>query len=308
MKLLKAKPLSFGAVIGIVAPASWAKDAKLGRGLRWLKQSGFKTKLFLSPRQKYGYLSGPDDVRARLFNRAFADKTVETVVCARGGYGSLRILDKIDYGLIRKNPKIFVGFSDITALQLAIYKKTGLCTFHGPMAADFGTPYNRRHLMQILSSKKPFGPVRFPKGRRPKFLRPGKASGPLLGGNLSLVAKLCGTPYFPSFRDALLFLEDINEAPHRIDGYFAQLRLAGVFDQIAGLILAEFTKAEAPKNGPFTLPLSTIFREYFGRAPYPVALNFPFGHSRDKFTLPLGIRATLDSRKQNLILQEAGIR
>ncbi len=273
-----------------------------------MQENGFKTRLFLSPKLKYGYLSGPDEVRARLLNRAFADQSVDAILCARGGYGSLRILDKIDYHAIRKNPKIFVGFSDITALHLAIYKKTGLCTFHGPMAADFGTPYNRQYLVQILSSKRPFGPVKFPKGHKPKFLRPGKASGPLLGGNLSLIAKLCGTPLMPSFKGAILFLEDIGEYPHRIDGYFAQLRLAGVFEQICGLILAEFTKSNVPKNSTFTLPLNTIFAEYFGRAPYPVALNFPFGHSRNKFTLPLGIRVTLDSQKQDLTLQEAGVK
>jgi muramoyltetrapeptide carboxypeptidase len=308
MSKLKPKALSSGAVIGIVAPASWAKDAKLRRGLKWLHQTGFKTKLFLSPKQKQGYLSGPDEVRARLFNRAFADKDVDAVLCARGGYGSLRILDKINYGVIRENAKIFVGFSDITALHLAIYKKTGLCTFHGPMAADFGTSYNRQHLLQILSSKKPFGPVKFPDGRQPKFLRPGKATGPLLGGNLSLIAKLRGTPFMPSFQGAILFLEDIGEVPHRIDGYFAQLRLAGVFDQIAGLILAEFIKTNVPKSSTFTLPLNKIFDDYFGRVSYPVALNFPFGHARDKFTLPLGVRATLDSRRQNLILEEPGVK
>jgi muramoyltetrapeptide carboxypeptidase len=308
MKLVKPKALFPGATIGIVAPASWAKDAKLHRGLKWLMKSGFKTKLFLSPKQKYGYLSGPDEVRARLFNQPFADKAVDAIICARGGYGSLRILDKIDYNLIRKNPKIFVGFSDITALHLSIYKKTGLCTFHGPMVADFGTTYNRQNLLQILSSKKPFGPVKLPKGRKPKFLRPGKANGPLLGGNLSLVAKLCGTPFMPSFKGAILFLEDTGEYPHRIDGYLAQLRLAGVFGQIAGLILAEFTDTKRPKKDGFTLPLQTIFQDYFAQAPFPVALNFPFGHSANKFTVPLGVRATLDTRKGNLVLHEAGVR
>lgn len=306
MKLVKPKALFPGATIGIVAPASWAKDFKLRRGLKWLQKSGFKTKLFLSPILKYGYLSGPDEVRARLFNQAFADKGVDAIICARGGYGSLRILDKIDYALVKKNPKIFVGFSDITALHLALYKKTGLCTFHGPMVADFGTAYNRKYLLQTLTSKKPFGLITLPKGCKPKFLRPGKATGPLLGGNLSLIAKLCGTPFFPSLKGVILFLEDTGEYPHRIDGYLAQLRLAGVFNQISGLILAEFTKTGPLKKNE--LPLRTVFADFFHNAPFPIALNFPFGHSANKFTLPLGIRATLDSRKQKLILLEAGVR
>ncbi|MCI0405027.1 MAG: LD-carboxypeptidase [candidate division Zixibacteria bacterium] len=307
MKLVKPKALFPEATVGIVAPSSWAKDAQLRRGLKWLAKTGFKVKLFLSSKLKYGYLSGPDDVRARLFNRAFADSEVDAVICARGGYGALRMLDKIDFDLIRKNPKIFVGFSDITAIHLALFKKTGLCSFHGPMAADFGAAYNRHNLLNVLTSKTPFGKVPFPKGMRPKFMRPGVATGPLLGGNLSLIVKLFGTPYQPAFDGAILFLEDISEYPHRIDGYFAQLRLAGVLERIAGLILADFKDCERPPRASFTMPLKRIFQDFFGRAPFPVALNFPFGHSKNKFTLPLGVRATLDSKKGSLILEEAGV-
>jgi muramoyltetrapeptide carboxypeptidase len=307
MRLLKPKALFSGATIGVVAPSSWAKDVRLRRGLRWLATVGFRVKLFLSPKQKYGYLSGPDEARAELFNRAFADSQVDAVICARGGYGALRMLDKIDFDLVRKNPKIFVGFSDITAIHLALYKKTGLSTFHGPMAADFGTAYNRQNLLKVLSSRTAFGEIPFPKGMRPKFMRPGKAVGPLLGGNLSLIVKLFGTPYQSSFKGGILFLEDIGEYPHRIDGYFAQLRLTGVFDQIDGLILADFKDCERPPRARFRMPLKRIFKDFFGHVPYPVALNFPFGHSKNKFTLPLGVRAVLDSKKGSLILDEAGV-
>ncbi|MGE5692305.1 MAG: S66 peptidase family protein [Candidatus Zixiibacteriota bacterium] len=307
MKLLKPKALFPGATVGIVAPSSWAKDARLRRGLAWLVKTGFGVKLFLSPKLKYGFLSGPDEVRAKLFNQAFADPELDAVICARGGYGALRMLDKIDFDLIGKNPKIFVGFSDITAIHLALFKKTGLCSFHGPMAADFGAAYNRRNLMKVLSSKNTSGKVPFPKGQQPKFMRPGVATGPLLGGNLSLIVKLFGTPYQPPLDGAILFLEDISEYPHRIDGYLAQLRLAGVFDQISGLILADFKDCERPPRASFTMPLKRIFQDFFGHAPFPVALNFPFGHSKNKFTLPLGIRATLDSKKKSLVLEEAGV-
>lgn len=307
MKLLKPKVLFSGATIGIVAPSSWAKDVRLRRGLVWLNKIGFKVKPFLSPKQKYGYLSGPDGVRAKLFNQAFADSEVDAVICARGGYGALRMLGKIDYDLIRQNPKIFVGFSDITALHLALYQKTGLCSFHGPMAADFGTTYNRQHLLNVLSQKKRVGKIPFPKGQHPRFMRSGRASGPLFGGNLSLIVKLFGTPFQPVFDGAILFLEDISEYPHRIDGYLAQLRLAGVFERIAGLILADFKDCERPPRAGFTMPLKRIFQDFFGRSPFPVALNFPFGHSKNKFTLPLGVRATLDSKSGGLILEEAGV-
>lgn len=307
MKLLKPKALFPGATMGIVAPSSWAKDARLRRGLAWLERSGFKVKLFLSQKQKCGYLSGPDEVRAQLFNRAFADPGVNAVICARGGYGALRILDKIDFDLVRQNPKIFVGFSDITALHLALYKKAGLCSFHGPMAADFGTTYNRQNLLRVLSSKSAFGDVPFPRAFRPKFMRPGTSSGLLLGGNLSLIVKLFGTPFQPAFDGAVLFLEDTSEYPHRIDGYLAQLRLAGVFERIAGLILADFKDCERPPRAGFRMPLKRIFQDFFARAHFPIALNFPFGHSKNKFTLPLGVRATLDSQKAVLILEEPGV-
>ncbi len=307
MKLLKPKALFPGATIGIVAPSSWAKDTRLRRGLKWLEKTGFNVRLFLSPKLKYGFLSGPDRARARLFNQAFADPEVNAVICARGGYGALRMLDKIDFDLVRKNPKVFVGYSDITAIHLALYKMTGLCSFHGPMAADFGTAYNRQNLSNVLSSTNPFGKVQFPRGMQPTFMRPGKATGPLLGGNLSLVAKLFGTPYQPSFEGAILFLEDVSEYPHRIDGYLAQLRLAGVFEQIAGLILADFRDCERSPRASFAMPLKRIFQDFFGRAPFPIALNFPFGHSKNNFTLPLGVRTTLDAKKGSLVLEEAGV-
>ncbi|MCI0330592.1 MAG: LD-carboxypeptidase [candidate division Zixibacteria bacterium] len=307
MKLLKPKALFPGATIGIIAPSSWAKDARLRRGLKWLAKTGFKVRLFLSPKQKYGFLSGPDFVRARLFNRAFADPEVDAVICARGGYGALRMLDKIDFDFVHRHPKIFVGFSDITAIHLALYKKTGLSSFHGPMAADFGTAYNRQNLLRMLSSKMPAGKVPFPKNLRPRFMRRGVAAGPLLGGNLSLIVKLFGTPYQPSFKGAILFLEDVGEYPHRIDGYLAQLRLARVFDQIAGLILADFKDCERSPRPGVRMPLRRIFEDFFGRAPFPVALGFPFGHSGNIFTLPLGVQAVLDSGKGSLILQEGGV-
>ena len=217
------------------------------------------------------------------------------------------MLDRIDYDVVSKNPKIFVGFSDITAIHLALYKKTGLGTFHGPMAADFGTAYNRQVLLNVLTSKAPIGKVPFPKGMRPRFMRAGRASGPLLGGNLSLIVKLFGTPYQPSFEGAILFLEDVNEYPHRLDGYLAQLRLAGVFERIAGLILADFRDCERPPRASFTMPLKRIFQDYFAKAAFPVAVNFPFGHSKNRFTLPLGVRATLDSKRGSLVLEEAGV-
>jgi muramoyltetrapeptide carboxypeptidase len=175
------------------------------------------------------------------------------------------------------------------------------------MAADFGTAYNRQNLLSVLVSNTAFGKIPFPKGMRPTFIRPGKVSGPLLGGNLSLVVKLFGTPYQPSFEGAILFLEDVSEYPHRIDGYLAQLRLAGVFRQIAGLILADFKDCAHPPKAGYYMPLARIFKDFFERASFPVALNFPFGHSKNNFTLPLGVRATLDSRKGNLVLEEAGV-
>jgi len=303
--MIKPRALRPGGTLGIVAPSSWAKARNLRRGVALLERTGYRVTLYCSPSLAYGYLAGPDAVRARLLERAFADRNVDAILCERGGYGALRMVDRLNFPLIRRNPKIFVGFSDITVLQMALYTQAGLASFYGPMVAFPSPPYNWHHLWRALSDPRPVGKVPMPAGWTPKFIRPGRATGRLFGGTLSLVSKLVGTPYLPDLSGAILFLEDVNEKPYRIDGFLAHLRLAGVFDRIGGLILANFKNCRPGRN---SLTLDEIFRDYFRHATFPVATHMPFGHLGPMFTLPLGVRATLDSVRRNLVLEEAGVR
>lgn len=303
--MIRPPALRPGDTIGIVAPSSWAKARNLRKGVAHLVRSGYRVKLFCSPRLMVGYLAGPDRIRARLLERAFADPAVKAILCERGGYGALRMVDLVDFSLIRRHPKIFVGFSDITVLHMAMFTTAGLTTFYGPMVAFSSPAYSWRSLWRALSDPSPVGPVPMPFGWQPTFLRPGRATGRLFGGTLSLISKLVGTRYLPDLKGAILFLEDVDEKPYKIDGYLAHLRLAGVFDRIGGLILANFKNCRPRRN---SLTLDEIFRDYFKRAPYPVALHMPFGHLGPMFTLPLGVRATLDSRSGNISLEESGVR
>lgn len=303
--VIKPAALRPGSTLGIVAPSSWSRPDALARGVRVLKGFGYRVKLFVPPARD-GDFAGPDAARARLFNRAFADRVVDAVFCARGGYGALRMLGGVDVGLIRRHPKILVGFSDITVLQLALWKAMRLVTFYGPMVAFRSPPYNWRHLWRALSSSRPAGAVPIVKPHQPVFLRPGRATGRILGGTISLVSKLVGTPYLPSFRGAILFLEDVGEKPHKVDGYLAHLRLAGILDRVAGVILANFKRCRS--RSATQHPVERIIHDHFRRAPYPVATGFPFGHLDPMFTLPQGVRATLDSRSGTLVLLEGGVR
>jgi len=303
--MIKPRALQPGHTIGIVAPSSWAKARNLRRGVAHLVRSGYRVKLFCSPSLSYGYLAGPDATRARLLERAFLDPRVDAILCERGGYGALRMVDRVDFGIIRRHPKIFVGFSDITVLHMAMATQAGLSTFYGPMVAFRSPPYSWRHLWAALSTPRPAGPVPMPAGWTPTFLRPGRATGRLFGGTLSLISKLVGSRYLPDLTGAILFLEDVDEKPYKIDGYLAHLRLAGVLDRIGGIVLANFKNCRPRRN---SLSLDDIFLDYFRKAPYPVAANMPFGHLGPMFTLPLGIRATLDARQGGLVLEEAGVR
>ncbi|MEK7476543.1 MAG: LD-carboxypeptidase [Candidatus Coatesbacteria bacterium] len=302
---LRAPALPPGGTIGLVAPSSPAKAAGFRRAVATLRGLGYRVKAFVSPRWRDGYLAGRDDLRLRQLNRALRDPAVDAVVCLRGGYGALRLVDGVDFAALRRRPKILVGFSDITVLELAIWRHCRLVTFYGPMPAFPGPGYNWRWFRRMLSSPRALGPVPMPPEHVPRCLRPGRATGRILGGTLSLVSKLVGTPHLPKLDGALLFLEDVGEPPYKIDGYLAHLRLAGVFDRVAGVMLASFKKCRPRSRS--SLSLDRVFRDYFGKAPYPVAVGFPFGHQDPMFTLPQGVCATLDAGRGTLELHDAPV-
>jgi muramoyltetrapeptide carboxypeptidase len=309
MKILKPPALKKGDVIGIVSPASSPDDfTRIEQGVKYLESLGYRVKLGKHIFKRYGYLSSTDDERADDLNEMLADEKVKAIICVRGGYGTPRLLDKVDYNLIKKKPKIFVGYSDITALQLAIFKKTGLVTFSGPMlAVDIYSNFDsfaEDFFWRILTSREKKIEIKNPNGVELNTLKSGKATGTLLGGNLSLIASIMGTKYQPSFNGSVLVIEDIGEEPYRIDRYLSQLKNSGVLYKINACILGQFTDC-APKEPEKSLTLEQIFNDYLGNLKIPVISNLSYGHIPQKLTLPLGARVRVDAKRQKITIIES---
>jgi muramoyltetrapeptide carboxypeptidase len=296
-----SQPLTFG----VVSPAYFPKEEQFQEGIVYLKQFGYRIKLGRYLGAQHGYFAGRDEDRLADLHNMYQDKEVDIILCTRGGWGSLRLVDRLNYKLIQENPKPLVGYSDITTLQLAIWTKARVPAFSGPMlTVEMGqgiTSFTAQHFWgQLLNTRAGYD-FNFSRTST-TILRPGRAQGRLLGGCLSLVTSLLGTPYSPNYHDAILFLEDTGEKPYRIDRYLAHLWQAGVFDQISGLILGEFLDCNA-EEGEISFTLTEIFDHYFGAADFPVLLDFPYGHGADKFTMPLGVRAELDTSVTSLSVE-----
>jgi muramoyltetrapeptide carboxypeptidase len=242
--------------------------------------------------EKTGYLAGNDMQRARLVNQLFKDSAINAIICARGGFGSLRILPLVDFDAVRKNPKIFIGFSDITALLTAITTRSGLVSFHGPVVTTLAKAPKIicNTLLEAISSEMPLE-VQPTNG---VVIQAGRAQGPLIGGNLTTLCHLLGTPFEPGFKHRILLLEDRGEALYRIDRMLFQMKLAGCFDGIAGLVLGSFEDC-GDLDGIFQ-----IFQEHFQDIHIPILAGFDIGHGKQNMTIPFGIDATLDTEKKLL--------
>jgi len=295
--LLTPPRLKPGDKIGVVAPASPFDRKVFNQGLRVLEKMGFDPYVPEGVFEKKRYLAGTDAGRAERIHSLFRDKTVRAIICARGGYGSLRLLTLLDYSIIRKNPKVFVGFSDVTALLTVFYSRCGLVGFHGPMVATLATatPKARKALYGAVASAEK---IRLT-SQHAVVVRTGTASGPVLGGNLTTLSHLLGTPFAPVFKGQILILEEINEAPYRLDGMLMQMKLAGCFEGLAGLVLGAFINCGSQK-GVYEIA-ADIFRE----AKFPVLAGFSFGHVRGNPTIPIGMKATLDTDLGQLAFHEA---
>jgi len=310
--MIKPARLKIGDTIGILSPASPVNSRKLNRGILKLKKLGYKVILDKNVLAKRGFLAGSDKIRANALNRMFGNSKINVILCARGGYGTLKLLDLLDYKTVKKNPKILVGFSDITALHLAIHKKCNLVAFHGPMvASDFSrlSEYNKTYFLKAASQTEPIGKIQNSKRiGNWKVIASGKASGKILGGNLSLICRLMGTDYQPDFKDKILFLEDINSKPYQIDSLLAQLQLAGVLDRVKGVIIGEFFNFGPRKKDSYGSSLRQVFEDYFKNSPYPVIYPVSCGHGKDKITIPLGVKVTIDTYKKIFSIDEAGVK
>ncbi|WP_078085645.1 S66 peptidase family protein [Microbulbifer mangrovi] len=312
--LRRPKRLKKGMTVGLVTPASNAwEDEDIRFAGDVVRSLGFEVKEGQHLYRRTQYLAGPDSARAEDFNRMFADRDVDAVFCLRGGYGTPRILPMLDYQLIRNNPKVLLGYSDITALLNAIYHRSGVVTFHGPIAAQNFTEYTLAEYQKVLvhgerpvplGTPPPFetAPGRVEKRNRITRFTGGRARGRLIGGNLSLMASLVGTPFEPDYRGKILFLEDVGEAPYRVDRMLTQLWLAGKLQQVAGIVFGKFTDAETSGN---TFSMEHVLRERTGELGVPVVRGLMIGHVEDQTTVPVGAMAELDGDAGTLVLRDA---
>ncbi|OHD24001.1 MAG: hypothetical protein A2Y38_08265 [Spirochaetes bacterium GWB1_59_5] len=310
MKKKLPKALKPGDTIGMIGPSGSFKDQSMvERSAAAIAAQGFKVVVGESCRRKYGYLAAPDELRASDIGRFFADPAVDGIVCMKGGYGTPRILDLVDYGVVAANPKVFAGYSDITGLHLAFQRFAGFPTFHSPMgiSMDGGfDEFSAASWRAALMTPAPLGKLPPPPPDSPKALVGGKARGPLIGGNLSLVAALTGTPYALVPDGAIIFLEDIDEEPYRIDRMLTQLRLSGVFKRCAGIVLGHWTRCEAKDTGR-SLTLEQVFADVIAPAGKPTIIGFAAGHSTPTHSFPMGVEAVLDADAGTLELVESAL-
>ena len=315
--VIKPKALAKGDTVGLITPSTFVSDPeRLETAERTVRYFGLVPKWGKNVGRKWGYAGGTIDERLDDLHAMFADPSVKGVFCVRGGYAAGQLLDRIDYKLIRSNPKVFVGYSDITAMHLAIRRMTGLVTFHGPVPMSAFTPFTQEFYRRALFEAKPLGDLTNPPETntlRPNHhlhtIRPGKARGQLVGGNLTLIATTMGTPYEVDTRGRIFFIEDVEEAPYSIDRMLTQLRLAGKLQQAAGIVWGECADCKAKdykpsfSDGSFTT--SEVAMNILGKLDIPVLSGLTIGHTDDQLTLPEGIMAELDSTKQTLTMLEA---
>lgn len=312
MRAIKPKKLVHGDLIGIVSPASSPDDlSKINHGVEYLEKLGYKVVVGKHVGKVKGYLAGEDQERVEDLHAMFANKEVKAILTVRGGFGSSRLLDKLDYNLIRKNPKIFVGYSDINILQMAIYKRCGLVTFSGPMlAVDFVdeiSAFTEENFWKIITSNKKIGKLHNPHDEKFFSLNKGKAAGKILGGNLTVLSSAMGTGYLPDFKKSLFLIEDINEPPYKVDRMLNQMKIAGFFKSVSGVLIGRFINCYETDQFKNSLTLNEVIEGYFHALKKPVIYNIKHGHIKDNLTIPLGITAFMDSDKGVLEIKESAV-
>jgi muramoyltetrapeptide carboxypeptidase len=315
-RLLKPARLKAGDVVGLIAPSGVLEDAQIERGVRNLESLGLVVKVGRNIRAAHGGYAGTVEQRVEDLHGMFLDREVRGVWAARGGSGCTALLPRIDYGLIRRNPKVLVGYSDITALHLALLRHARLVTFHGPVSSSTFSGFSADRLREVLMEPLPRrvlhdAPENLAKAIdqpqfAPRTFRPGRAEGDLVGGNLSVLCSMVGTDHLPRLGASLLFLEDIGEAPYRIERMLVQLSQARVLAQARGIAFGVFQKSQPVDEEP-SLTLDETLAEQMAALRVPAASGFSFGHIPHQLTLPLGIRARLDTEERTLTLLESPV-
>ena len=305
--MIKPKPLQQGDSVAIIAPASPTDKNLIDKCVNSLNALGLKVVVGDSCLSEHGFLSGTDDIRANDINCMFADKNIKGIFALRGGYGCARLLNLIDFKLIKKNPKIFVGYSDITALHIAINQKSKLITYHGPMIStelikgldEYSADYYKKFIFGSDKVEEVFNP----KGYNLEIINNGIISGQLIGGNLSLICSSLGTKYEINTKNKILFLEEVEEVPYKVDRMLTQLKQSGKLKDANGIILGAFTNCIAPKNKK-SLSLQEVFNEIILPLKKPTISNLICGHCLPTLTLPLGAKVLLDANNKKIKILE----
>lgn len=297
------KPLNKGDTVGLVSPSAAVPDQEsLVIVQEVMTALGFKVKTGKHFGDRRGHLAGKDEDKAADLNAMFADKEVKAIICVRGGSGAARILPLLDYDMIRRNPKPLLGYSDVTALHNALLAKAGLVSFHGPNGAGSWNSFNvdqfdrvffQRELMTYQNEQDLRGEL-VQRDNRTSTITSGKAQGQLIGGNLTVLTSLAGTPYLPDFQDKILFIEDVQEEPYRIDRMMSTLKLMGALDKIKGFIFGDCSKCD-PSGGWGSLTLNDIFSDYIKPLNIPAYRGAMIGHIPKQFIVPVGAMAEMDA-------------
>jgi muramoyltetrapeptide carboxypeptidase len=316
MALVKPRRLRSGDVVGLVAPGGVVGDDSIQKRVTNLESLGFKVRLGDHVRASYGGYAGTSAQRVADVHSMFRAPEVRAIWAARGGSGCLQLLPHIDYGLVRRNPKVLIGYSDITALHLALYRHAGLVTFHGPTAGSTFSEFTVAQMQAVLMEPRSRNTFTLAEEHlrkaetqpqfAPRTFRSGTAEGRLLGGNLSMVCAMVGTPFLPAAKGRLLFLEEVGEAPYRIDRMLTQLRQAGVLESAAAVVLGVFQKCEATDGEP-SLTLMETLGGQLASLRVPAVYGYSFGHVPHQYTLPVGVRARLDTAAKTLTLLESAV-
>lgn len=317
MELIKARHLRKGDTIGVVSPASPSqKKSDIVRATETLSAMGYRVVIGENVNRQKGFVAASEEERASDINSMFAREDIDAIFVTQGGYGSAQIINRLDYDLIRNNPKIFTGFSDITSLHLAMLRFAGLVTFHSPCMARFNsaelTPYTEKYFFRAIGDTAPVGEI--PLANRKAWINRiagGVIEAPIVGGNLTLVCATMGTPYEIDVKGKILFLEDVDTEPWIFDHALSHLRNAGKLDDAAGIMIGECQNCEPFRYEPgfyCDIDIEDVLEYYLGDLGKPVVYGLPLGHTDDIATIPEGVMARLDGNAGTLTLLESGVR
>ncbi|MBZ9629290.1 LD-carboxypeptidase [Salegentibacter sp. LM13S] len=306
--------LKEGDTVGVVSPSSAIFESEPYEiAKESLEAMGLKVKFGKFVKSNYGHLAGTDEERAEELNNMFRDDSIQAVIALRGGSGAARILDKLDYEAIKNNPKIFIGYSDITALHLAIYEKTALVTYHGPLAVSTWNSFSFDHFKRLLFDKEKItftnptdkGDNLVQIENRIRTIQPGEATGRLIGGNLSVLTGIMGSEYFPTdWEDNILYLEDVGEQIYAVDRMMSQLQLGGVLDKISGFVFGKCTSCNPGGSGYGSLTMEEVIDHYIKPLHIPAFTGAMIGHIDDNITIPNGLKAKINATKGSIELLE----